>query len=259
MDRLNEENIRSLVGESAGFDIHAVESVDSTNNVLKKLAAEGKDSGYVLIARQQTAGRGRLGRSFFSPESGIYMSLLLRPHTPPQQTLFFTTSAAVAVCRAIEKTTSLKAEIKWVNDVYIGGKKVCGILTESSVSGGVTDWAVIGIGVNITPPKGGFPEEIADRACAIFGGGDCPDGFSDRLAAAIIVELDRVLKADRLVTAEDYRSRSFVIGKDVTATDGSSARRCRVLDVDDEAALIVRFEDGTKSRLYSGEVSVKVD
>lgn len=256
-NQLNEREIR-LLAEKCGFDIHVKHSVDSTNNVLKRLAAEGAPNGYMLFAQEQTAGRGRMGRSFFSPQSGIYMSLLLRPHTPPQQTLFFTTSAAVAVCRAIERVTELKAQIKWVNDVYIGARKVCGILVESSVANGATDWAVIGIGVNITPPEGGFPDEIADRACALFAGGECPDGFINRMAAALAEELDAVLKGERSEAAVEYRRRSMAVGMEVTAVDGGRERRCTVIDVDDEAALLVRFPDGSEERLYSGEVRIKL-
>lgn len=255
-NRLDENEIRSIA--RCGFDIHVSDSVDSTNNVLKRLAAEGTPSGYMLFAREQTAGRGRLGRSFFSPECGIYVSLLLRPLTPPERTLFFTTSAAVAVCRAIERETDLKAQIKWVNDVYIGSRKVCGILTEASVANGVTDWAVIGIGVNVTPPKGGFPPEISDRACALYEAGKCPDGAINRLAAAIAEELEKVLSEQHSVTAEEYRRRSMVVGMEVTAIDGGHERKCKVLDIDSEAALLVEYDDGTNGKLYSGEVSIKL-
>lgn len=244
--------------EKCEFDIHVERSVDSTNNVLKRLAAGGAPNGYMLFAQEQTAGRGRMGRSFFSPQNGIYMSLLLRPHTPPQRTLFFTTSAAVAVCRAVERMTELKAQIKWVNDVYIGPRKVCGILVESSIANGLTDWAVIGIGVNVTPPEGGFPAEISDRACALFAEGECHDGFINRMAAALAEELYAVLKEEHSKVAAEYRGRSMAIGMEVTAVDGGRERRCTVIDVDDEAALLVRLPDGSEEKLYSGEVRIRL-
>jgi BirA family biotin operon repressor/biotin-[acetyl-CoA-carboxylase] ligase len=256
-NNLNAETVRSLM-ETDGYDVHTEHTVDSTNNILKRLAAEGAPHGYMLIAQEQTAGRGRLGRSFFSPQSGIYMSLLLRPHTPPQETLFFTTTSAVAICRAIEKITSHRAQIKWVNDVYIGTRKVCGILTEAAVAGGMTDWVVVGIGVNITAPRGGFPAEIADRAGALFEDGECPEGFINLLGAAMADELCRAFSEDRVRIAADYRARSMVVGREVTAIDGGRERRCTVLDVNDDASLAVRFEDGTEGLLYSGEVSVKL-
>jgi BirA family biotin operon repressor/biotin-[acetyl-CoA-carboxylase] ligase len=255
-NQLNESKIRELAGD-IGFDIHVRKTVGSTNDILKKLAAEGAPHGLMLMAQEQTAGRGRLGRSFFSPKSGIYLSFLLRPQTPPQQTLFFTTSSAVAVCRAIERVTELKAQIKWVNDVYIGGRKVCGILTESAIANGVTEWAVVGIGVNITPPEGGFPDEIANRACALFED-EAPEGFANRFAAALAEELWAVLSEPHAVTAAEYRARSLVIGMEVTACDGGREERCTVLDVDDSAALLVRLADGREKRLCSGEVSIKL-
>lgn len=255
---LNAEKIKQLA-KGCGYDIHTAVSVDSTNNVLKRLAANGEKEGYMLFSEEQTAGRGRQGRSFFSPKSGIYTSLLLRPMTDPTKTLYFTTAAAVAVCRAIEAAANIKAQIKWVNDVYIGEKKVCGILTESSISGGVTDWAVVGIGVNLVKPDGGFPKEISDRACALFDSeADMPKCFPDRFAAALALQLKLVYSQDRQETAQEYRSRSMLIGRTVTACDGGKERVCRVLDVSDSAELIVEFEDETRGRLYSGEVRVRL-
>jgi BirA family biotin operon repressor/biotin-[acetyl-CoA-carboxylase] ligase len=251
---LDKQTILAAV-KSADFDLHIERTVDSTNNSLKKLAAEGVPSGYMLMAEEQTAGRGRMGRSFFSPRSGIYFSLLLRPHTAPNETLYFTTSTAVAICRAIEKTAAHKAQIKWVNDVYIGGKKVCGILTEASIAGGLTDWVVIGVGINIEAPEGGFPSEIAERAGALFSG-TAPEGYANRLAAAVADEMFSVLREDRKRVMGEYRERCFVKNRDVTAVDGNRARRCHVIDIDDEASLIVRYEDGTRGKLYSGEVSL---
>ncbi|MCD8095534.1 MAG: biotin--[acetyl-CoA-carboxylase] ligase [Ruminococcus sp.] len=250
---LDEKEVRRLA-KGCGYDIHTVDEIDSTNNELKRLAAEGKPGGYLLAASRQTAGRGRLGRSFFSPKSGVYLSLLLRPETTPDRTLFLTTAAAVAVCRAIESVSDERAEIKWVNDVYISKRKVCGILTEASVSGSLTEWAVVGIGVNITPPEGGFPEEIADRAGAIFNGGNAPDGFENRLTAAIALELERVYLQTHSVTAQEYRSRSLIIGKRITVVNGAERLYCRAVDVDDEARLEVEYDDGRRAKLFSGEV-----
>ena len=141
--------------------------VTSTNTLLKAQAEQGAPEGTVLIAESQTAGKGRLGRHFTSPPgTGIYFSLLLRPHCTAEKSLFITTTAAVAVCEAIEQVTGLNPQIKWVNDVYLNEKKVCGILTEASVDfeNGGLNWAVLGIGINIAVPEEGFPEEIRSIA-----------------------------------------------------------------------------------------------
>jgi len=162
--------------------------VTSTNTLLKAQAEQGAPEGTVLIAESQTAGKGRLGRHFTSPPgTGIYFSLLLRPHCTAEKSLFITTTAAVAVCEAIEQVTGLNPQIKWVNDVYLNEKKVCGILTEASVDfeNGGLNWAVLGIGINIAVPEEGFPEEIRSIAGAIFDG-PCPVEMRSRISAAVI-------------------------------------------------------------------------
>ena len=162
--------------------------VTSTNTLLKAQAEQGAPEGTVLIAESQTAGKGRLGRHFTSPPgTGIYFSLLLRPHCTAEKSLFITTTAAVAVCEAIEQVTGLNPQIKWVNDVYLNEKKVCGILTEASVDfeNGGLNWAVLGIGINIAVPEEGFPEEIRSIAGAIFDG-PRPVEMRSRISAAVI-------------------------------------------------------------------------
>ncbi len=252
------QRIRSLA-EALGcrYEIDVIGETDSTNNVLKRLAAATDRTDYLLIARRQTAGRGRLGRSFFSPDSGVYMSLLLRPDSPPEQALFYTTSAAVAVCRAIERTTHLKAQIKWVNDVYVGRKKVCGILCESAIANELTAWTVVGIGVNLAHPEGGFPPEIADRAGALYDG-KAPDGFEERFTAELAAELYRLYSDGSFTDVTEYRSRSMLIGSEITAVTAGGERPCKAVGIDDSAALIVEYPDGSRGLLSSGEVSIKL-
>ncbi|SDA23745.1 BirA family transcriptional regulator, biotin operon repressor / biotin-[acetyl-CoA-carboxylase] ligase [Ruminococcus sp. YE71] len=252
------ERIRTLAAEmGCGYDIDVICETDSTNNVLKKLAAETDRDGYLLIARRQTAGRGRLGRSFFSPDSGVYMSVLIRPKTPPEQSLFFTTAAAVAVCRAVEKTTDLTAKIKWVNDVYVGDRKVCGILCESAIEHGLTEWTVAGIGVNLAHPKGGFPPEIADRAGALYDG-EAPEGFEERFAAALAAELFKLYSDGNFTDVSEYRERSMLIGRELTAVTAQGEYPCRAVGIDDSAALLIELPDGSRGRLCSGEVSIRL-
>lgn len=247
---VNEERIKRFAAENGcTYDIHAAEEIDSTNNELKRLALEGIPSGYALIAGRQTAGRGMHGHGFFSPKSGVYLSVLLRPDTPPEEALHFTAAAGVAVCNAVERLTPHKAQIKWVNDVYIGGKKVCGILTESAIEQGTVSRAVIGIGVNITEPEGGFPEEIRQRACALFGVGSAPEDFADRLAAEILSALERQLSLDWSVTLAEYRRRSYLTGREVTLSDGRAAL---VTGIAGDGGLAVRLADGREIVIGSG-------
>ena len=170
------------------FRIVCREEETSTNTAVKEKAREGEEEGYLLIAERQTAGRGRLGRTFESPEqTGLYMSLLLRPDCEPKKALHITTAAAVAVAEAIRELTGRKAEIKWVNDVYVDGRKVCGILTESALDAGSgrMAYAVLGIGVNVTEPKEGFARTIAHIAGALYDFGQEPEAFREKLAAEI--------------------------------------------------------------------------
>ncbi len=233
--------------------------VSSTNDVLKAEAERGAPEGTVLIAEEQTAGKGRLGRRFLSPPgTGLYLSILLRPQFSAEQSLFITTAAAVAVAQAIEEVADVEAKIKWVNDVYIGGKKVCGILTEASVdfeSGGL-HWAVLGIGINIAGPEGGFPAELRETAGALFPG-KCPASVRSRLAAAVIRRFfewyERLEDAPFL---EEYRRRSFLDGKWVAFTLGSEQFSGVVQGIDEKARLVVRLDTGETQAFSAGEVSM---
>ena len=262
-DSLWVQGICALLGES-GYSVHTAAEVTSTNTVLKELAHQGAPDGYVLAAKRQTAGKGRLGRSFYSPEgTGLYMSIILRPKMNAQDALFVTAAAAVAVCRAIEECCpdGETPMIKWVNDICVGGKKVCGILTEAAVdfeSGGL-EYAVLGMGVNISEPDGGFPEDVRGVAGSLFGSRRC-ENMRNRLAAAILRNL-RQLPQDHMSPEilEEYRRRSLLTGKHAYVHRGDEVRPCLVLGVDDRARLIVKYDDGSEQILSSGEVSVRLE
>ena len=257
---LKEEKLLEAAGD-CGCEIHVIPETGSTNDDMKAMAAYGAPEGTVIVTDKQNTGKGRMGRSFFSPRSGVYLSMLLRPASDMVQALHFTVAAAVAVCRAVEKISGRKAEIKWVNDVYVDGRKVCGILAEGSVSGGRPDWVVVGIGTNITSPEGGFPEEFASRAGALFEGENAPRDISELYAAELIKELRRCLSLSQDTIAEvisEYRRRSLVIGRDIVAVTPSGEKPCRAIDITDAAELMVEYPDGRRGILYSGEVSLKI-
>lgn len=245
-----------------GLSVRVFDSVTSTNTLLKQMAAEGAPEGTVVIAANQTGGKGRMGRSFYSPKnSGIYFSILLRPRFSAEQALNLTAGAAVAVAQAVEAISGKQTQIKWVNDVLLGGKKICGILTEASINcetGGM-DYAIIGIGINTRTPEGGFPEEIRAVAGSVFGEEDVPE-LHCRLAAAVV---DRFFDfyADREsdIVYEFYRSHSSVLGKHVNLIPyGGEAEGAEVLDIDREFALLVKTDAGELRRVNSGEVSLRV-
>lgn len=249
-----------LTGDAKEFCVTVFDEIDSTNSYLKSKAASGAKSGTVAVAARQTAGRGRYGRKFVSDNGGLYLSLLIRADITTEQSLFITTAAAVAVSRAIESVCDLEAGIKWVNDIFINGKKVCGILTEgaSDFESGKLEYAVVGIGVNVTDPKGGFAPEIADIATSIYGT-SAPENAKNRLAAAILNELARVLASpnDKAIASE-YRNRSFVIGKQVDIISGDGTICATVQDIDDSAAIILKTDDGQIIRKNSGEIRIRI-
>lgn len=251
-----------LSEEHKGLPLEVYALVDSTNTMLKEKANQGAPEGTVIVAGAQSKGRGRLGRSFYSPQdTGVYMSILLRPaHIPAEKAVHITTMAAVAACEAIEKVTGQNAMIKWVNDVFLNGKKVSGILTEASISmeNFGLEYIIMGIGLNVYAPEGGFPEDIAQVAGSIL---DAPmtDG-KNRIAAAFI---DGFMKFYEEIETSDYveryRERSLAIGKVVRVLKKDGDRMALVLDVDEDCHLIVKYEeDGSIENLSSGEISIRL-
>lgn len=251
-----------LRGEALKARVAVFSSLASTNTTAKQMAAEGAENGLVVIAERQSMGRGRLGRAFFSPDgTGLYMSLIVRRPMPPALSTRLTTAAAVAVSQAVEAVCSRRADIKWVNDIYLDGKKACGILTEGGISPDATlEYAVIGIGVNIAPPDGGFPPDIADIATAVFADANEARGMREVLAAEILNRLMPMLddiRSPRILG--EYRSRSLTVGRNVVVHRiGEQPRPAVALDVDGEFRLLVRYSDGTTAALDSGEVSVRI-
>ena len=249
------------------FDIPGITPVftdctGSTNADMKRMADAGAAEGTVLIAAKQTAGRGRLGRSFYSPEGcGLYMSILLRPKLPVSDALRITTCAAAAAAEALETLSGKRALIKWVNDIMIGGRKVCGILAESSVcADGSLRYCVLGIGVNLLPPAGGYPGELENIAGAVFDAGDAVE-LCMKTADAIVRRFMEYYRSGLESSAfrEEYRRRSLLTGLDVDVIPhaGAPAESAHVLGIDDDFSLAVRMDDGNVRHLSSGDVSVK--
>ena len=226
-----------------------VERAESTNTSLMRMAATGAAEGTVLLALSQSAGRGQRGRTFYSPAGcGLYMSLLLRPRMRPEDALAVTPAAAVASAQAIEAAAGRPAGIKWVNDIQIEGKKVCGILTESASSAGSLDCIVCGIGIDLCPPPGGWPAELEGKAGALF------DRYpGDERAAALAADvLNRLWELCSLLPGRDfldeYRSRSVLTGRRVAVSGRGEAT---VQGIDDDFRLLVRFDNGEAAAIAS--------
>lgn len=256
-DILSAEGIRAHLVKFPDIPIYYYNETDSTNRRAKELANAGSPEGTLVVADCQKAGRGRLGRSFFSPPGvGIYFTLIIRPESLFDNSPLITTAASVAVARAVRERCGKDAVIKWVNDVYISGKKICGILTEAvtDMESGRVESAVIGIGINFYP--GSFPDEIKDTAASIFTGKGSVT--RNELTAAIVDELlDIITRLPDKSFMKTYRSLSTVIGKDVVCFRGSTRFEGRALDVDDLGGLIIETDCGTQV-IRSGEVTLRL-
>lgn len=237
------------------YTIETKPCITSTNIVMKEKARSGENEFAVLIASRQTAGRGRMGRSFHSPaETGIYMSILLRPKENINP-LLITTDAAVCCARVFENMTGESAEIKWVNDIYMRGRKVCGILTESSL--GENGYAVLGIGINVLSPEYGFPEDIKDRAGAVFEHRSAH--LRERVAANILQEFMKIYTSgNREELLDEYRKRSMIIGKEILVLKDDGAESATAIAIGDDYSLTIKKKNGETVSLNSGDVSIKI-
>ncbi len=229
-----------------------LKSVDSTNTYAKRLLADGRQGEFLVVANEQTAGRGRQGKSFYSPAStGVYFSLVLRPEASVGNAVSVTTAAAVAVCSAIEEMTDKNPKIKWVNDVFVDGRKICGILTEATTDfeSGNVDSVIIGIGVNIKTKA--FPDDVEGAGCL-----DADVNRSEFIAKTVNGLL-KIKAGDYSPFIDYYRSHSLVLGQEILFTENGRVNRATALEIDERGGLVVRLRDGEVRTLRSGEISVR--
>lgn len=238
--------------------LRVYESVTSTNDLLRNAADAGAPEGTVVIAQQQTAGKGRQGRSFYSPpQTGLYLSMLLRPKD--SQILALTPMAAAAAAAAVEQCTGVPVQIKWVNDLLLHGRKFCGILAESQFSAAqsLPDYVILGIGINLLPPPDGFPPELRDIACAVYPPDADPTQCFLDCAAALIASLLREYDclSEKHYLAE-YKKRLCVLNRDIIVNENGVEHPARAIAVDDDLRLLVRYADGTEQWRATGEIRV---
>lgn len=258
-DLISEAGIRQyLRTKILGNRILYYPLTDSTNIQLKRAAQEQASAGLVAVAEEQTAGRGRFSRNFYSPrDNGVYMSVLLRPDFDAAQAALLTSAAAVCVSRAIEALTDCEVGIKWVNDLFVDGKKVCGILTEAAMEfeSRRMEYAVVGIGVNMTAKD--LPAELQEIVGGIDDHGGRPE--RNRLIAEILNQLEEMLEDfKREKFLPEYRQRSIVLGRRVNVLQSSEAEPGTALEIDDDARLVVRMDSGEVRHLNSGEISCRL-
>ena len=235
------------------------EQIDSTNSYLKRESSALPD-GFLVCSLGQTAGRGRFGKSFASPPGGIYLSLLLRPSFSARLCSELTALAAVAVCSAIEKVCNVNPGIKWVNDLVLGDKKICGILAELVFDdcGGV-DYVIIGVGLNANTRREDFPPELAEIASSIY---EETGKFVD--TAALAAEIARTLRsaaaafpANKNDILYNYRQHCATLSRQIRVYSGEGFYEAYAERIDDDFHLIVRCESGEYRALLGGDVSVR--
>lgn len=237
--------------------VQVYDTLESSNRTAKLLALDGAPHGTLVLTAHQSAGRGRLGRVFESPSGkGVYLSVLLRPAVPAASAQTATIGAAVAVCRAVQELCGLELGIKWVNDLYYQGKKVCGILTEAGtdLESGRLEWLVVGIGLNLTSRPEDWPEELRPIAGSLYPGGPAPVSRA-ALAGAIARELLGLCPAFDCL--DEYRARCFVPGHWVTVCTGTESYAAKAVAIDDAGRLIVQREGDRTEALCHGEVSIR--
>ena len=260
-DKLGEGDLAAHLPEERMQTVRVLSEVDSTNRYLKSLVEDGLPEGFVVMADSQTKGRGRYGRSFVSPAgSGLYLSMLLKNAGSPQGLSDATSYAAVAAARAVRKVTGICPDIKWVNDLQIRGRKICGILTELSLKAESAEVqsCIVGIGINVRGREN-FPPELRKIATTLEDENGGTKVRRAELAAALITELDLVraaLPAGKEEYLAEYR-RLCVTKGPILLRDATGEREAVALGVADDFSLLVRYPDGKQECVRSGEVQVR--
>ncbi len=263
--------------ELKGFHSEIFKEIDSTNTYAKKLLSQAgnlrlpdgsltesgkKYHNSIICAESQTAGRGRLGRSFISPaKTGVYLSIIYAPQGGIKDPAKITAFSAVAVCRAVKELYGIECQIKWINDIYLNGKKICGILTEgfTDFETGTIESAIIGIGINIRDNPAFEQNNVSQIAGSIEAALD-KKITRCKLAALIYANVLKILEEDSATVISEYKKASFLIGKTITVHpiigDDKSTYTAKAIDIDQNASLIVELPNGTIKALSSGEVSL---
>lgn len=262
LNRLTSGELMSYLSKERMKNVLCLDTIDSTNTKLRQLAFDNAPAGYVVIANEQTGGRGRLGRSFHSPkDNGIYISMLLRPDCMPKECTTITAWTAVAISSAIEKVAGINVDIKWVNDLFLNQKKIAGILTELSVESesGHVQHIIVGIGINVNEKAESFPDELKDIASSIYAQ---TGKYINRaeLAAAIITELDTMISRwpdYKEYYLDEYRKRNITTGRDIYVISGDTKTAAYAIGINEDFSLRVRYSDGKEENLSSGEVSTR--
>lgn len=260
-DIISKEGISLYLNKDfSNVDIYIYKTTSSTNEVAKKLALSVAKHGTVVISEEQTQGKGRMGRSFYSPaNTGIYMSIILRPTLTAMDSVLITTSSSVAICDAIHKVTGIECQIKWINDIYINNKKIGGILTEASTNfeSGTIDYLILGIGINFNNPKDDFPDNLKEIAGSLYKGNS--NGINRNMLCAEILNniLSIIPKIKDYDFISEYKKRSIILNQEIMYISGGIYSKGKAIDINNDGSLVIKHDDGSIKILNSGEVSIR--
>lgn len=259
-DRLDYENLRDFLSTRyIGRRVIYLEATTSTNDIAKKLGMEGEKEGLVVVAEQQTSGRGRMGRSW-STHSGeaIAMTMLLKPDIPVNQGPSITPLLAISIVKALKDLIGIEVGIKWPNDIVLGSKKLCGILTEMSISNGKINCIIVGMGLNVNQES--FEDEIKDIAISLRGFSGSYYKRKEILSSILNqFEINYEIFKKRGIGAfrDDLKKYSILMGKDIEICDIGENLKGKAIDIGEDGSLIVELFDGKKINVISGEVTIK--
>lgn len=262
-DLLLADDLTARLGPHAliGREIYVYKETASTNDIVERLAREGAREGLVVFAEAQSKGRGRLGRRWHSPPGqGLFFSVLLRPRLRPMEATQLTVAAATALVRAIERTTGVRPEIKWPNDLLFGGRKLAGVLTELSAELDTIKHLTLGIGLDVNQTPADFPAEIRHLATSLrIAGGQVCD--RPELATALLQELEhdyqRIAEGRFEQIADEWEARCTTIGRNVAIRIGDRELRGHAESLDRDGALLLRTQHGRIERIIGGDVSLE--
>lgn len=261
----------NLGTKTLGKNILCFDSIDSTNNYAKKIALEGCEDGTLVVTEEQTAGRGRLGRSWDSQnKKGIWMSVVLRPQISPEKLNIITIATSVAVTRAIKKVTGIDTRIKWPNDLIVDNRKVCGILTEMNSEVDRVNFVVVGIGINVNHTQNDFPQDIQEIATSLklyscrdgaAEGKLCPNFSRSTIIRQILIELEymynKINTADTKEFIDEWKNSSITMGREVLIISSTNQYTAIAKDITNDGKLVVESSDGQIKEVNSGEISIR--
>lgn len=260
LSMISKKNIYLHLNEEfSNIDIYTHKKISSTNEEAKKIALNKTKHATVIIADEQTDGKGRMGRTFYSPpNTGIYMSIILRENLSTFNSVLITTSSCVAICDAIYKVTGMDCQIKWINDIYMNNKKVGGILTETSMNSEnkIMNYLIIGIGINFNKPKYNFPIDIQEIAGSIYKNNTKVS--RERLCSEII---NNILSITSRINSYDfiseYKRRSLIFNREILYTSYGIKYKGKVIDINKDGSLLVKNKDGSIKVLNSSEITIR--